>query len=127
MRDLARLKKGRDIPTAAKIAGKSSPGGVIAMMRILARRGDKRPFLIHQDEHPKFVGGLYEMRGRKDRRDKKAQIRLLQRFDSDNAQPSRMDWVNPAWRAYQKSRSIAGEWRKAFNMVGWQDVMRRAR
>jgi hypothetical protein len=127
VKSMARLKKGRDIPTAEKIAGKSSPGGVIAMMRILARRGDRRPFIIHDDDHPKFPGGLYEMRGRKDKGDRKAKLNLLQRFDSDNAQPSRMDWVNPAWRAYQKSRSIAGEWRKAFNLVGWQDVMRRAR
>jgi hypothetical protein len=127
MKNAARLMKGRDVPTASDIAGKSGPGSVIAMMRILARRGDRRPFLIHADEHPRFKGGLYEMRGRKDKGGRKAKLHMLQGLENPNTQPSRLDWVNPAWRAYQKSRSIAGEWRKAFNMVGWQDVMRRAR
>jgi hypothetical protein len=121
----ARLLKGKDVPSAREIVGKSSPGAVVAMMRILARRGDRRPFLIFPDEHPKIPGGLYEMRGRKDRRDKKTKLKMLQALESSKTQPARLDWVNPAWRAYQASRSIVGEWRKAWNMVGWQDVMRR--
>lgn len=125
MSKASRLGPGKDIPTAKGIVGKSSPGAVIAMMRILARRGDKRPFLILQGEHPKFAGGLYEMGGRKDKRDKRARIRMLQSFENPNTQPAPLDWVNPAWKAYQASKSIAGEWRKAWNMVGWRDVMRR--
>jgi hypothetical protein len=121
----ARLMPGKDFPSAREIVGKSSAGAVVAMMRILARNGDRRPFLIFPNEHPKIPGGLYEMRGRMDKGGKKSKLRMLQALESDNAQPRRVDWVNPAWRAYQASRSIAGEWRKAWNMVGWQDVMRR--
>lgn len=120
-----RFYPGKDIPTAREIVGKSSPGAVIAMMRILARRADRRPFLIFPGEHPKIPGGLYEMRGRRDRRDKKAKLRMVQSLESSHTQPRRVDWVNPAWRAYQASKSIANEWRKAFNLVGWQDTMRR--
>ncbi len=126
MRDIARLKRGRDIPTAREIVGRSNAGAVIAMMRILARKNDRRPFLIFPNEHPKFVGGLYEQFGRRDKRGKRAGIRLLQRLEADNAQPSRMDWLNPAWIAYQKKTSIANEWRKAWNLVGWRDVMSRS-
>lgn len=123
----SRLMPGKDVPTAREIVGRSDANAVIALMRILARRGDRRPFLIFPGEHPALPGGLYEMRGRRDRRNKKAQLRMLQALDSSNAQPKRIDWVNPAWRSYQKSKSIMGEWRKAWNMVGWQDVMRRSR
>jgi hypothetical protein len=127
MKRSARLMKGKDVPTAKEIAGKSGPGSVIAMMRILARRGDRRPFLIFPSEHPRFKGGLYEMRGRKDKGGRKAKLLMLQGLENPNTQPRKLDWVNPAWQAYQRTKSIAGEWRKAFNLVGWQDVMRRAR
>lgn len=127
MKSASRLMKGRDIPTAREIAGKSGPGSVIAMMRILARRGDRRPFLIFPGEHPNFAGGLYEMRGRKDKRGRKAKLSMLQGLENPNTQPRRVDWVNPAWQAYQRSKSIAGAWVRAFNLVGWRDVMRRAR
>jgi hypothetical protein len=127
MKRSARLLKGKDIPTAREIAGKSGPGSVIAMMRILARRGDRRPFLIFPGEHPSFKGGLYEMRGRKDKGGRKAKLSMLQGLENPNTQPRRLDWVNPAWQAYQRTKSIAGAWVKAFNLVGWRDVMRRAR
>ena len=124
MQRRARLLAGRDFPDSREIVGKSSPGAVIAMMRILARRGDRRPFVVYPGEHPRFRGGLYEMRGRKDRRHRKARLRMLQDFGSKNEQPERVDWVNPAWRAYQSSHSARAEWRKAVNRVGLRDVLR---
>lgn len=124
VRKAARLMRGRDIPTTGEIVGKSSPGAVIAMMRILARRGDRRPFLILPGEHPRFRGGLYQMRGRKDRRHRKARLELLQSLESPNEQPRRVDWVNPAWKAYQAGHSARAEWRKAINRVGLRDALR---
>jgi hypothetical protein len=57
----------------------------------------------------------------------KAKLSMLQGLENPNTQPRRLDWVGPAWQAYQRSKSIAGAWVKAFNLVGWRDVMRRAR
>ncbi len=121
----ARLVKGRDLPTAAEIAGKSTPGAVVAMMRILARRGDRRPFIIFPGEHPRFRGGLYQMRGRKDRRDRKARLEMLQNFESPNEQPKRVNWVNPAWKAYKRKHTARAEFRKAMNRVGLRDALMR--
>ena len=125
MRSRARLMPGKDIPTAREIVGRSDANAVIALMRILARRGDRRPFLVFPGENPKIPGGLYEMRGRRDRRYYKPQLRMLQALDDSHAQPKRVDWVNHAWTKWQSTRSIAGEWVKAWNLVGWQDVMKR--
>lgn len=124
MQKRARLVKGRDIPTAQEVVGKSSPGAVIALMRILARRGDRRPFIIFPGEHPSFRGGLYELRGRKDKRDRKARLRLLQSFESSRTQPRRIDWVNPAWRAFQRSASPRAMFRKAMNKVNFWDAIK---
>ena len=125
VRAAARLMHGRDIPTTGEIVGTSSPGAVIAMMRILARRGDRRPFLIFPGEHPRFRGGLYQMRGRMDKRGRKQRIELLQSLESPNEQPRRIDWVNPAWRAYQASHTARSEFRKAMNKVNFRDALRR--
>lgn len=121
----ARLMPGKDVPTSREIVGRSSPGAVVAVMRILARRGDRRPFLIFPNEHPKLPGGLYEMRGRMDKGGKKSKLQMLQALESNKTQPARVDWVNPAWKAYQASGALKGEWRKAFAAVGWGNLMER--
>lgn len=120
----ARLTSGRNIPDATKIVGRSNPRAVIVMMRMLDRRGDKRPFIIHEGEHPRFRGGLYEMRGRRDKRGGRTELRLLQSFESSKAQPRRVDWVSPAWRAWRASDSGRGAFMRAMNKVNLWDAMR---
>ena len=119
-----RFLPGRDFPTATEIVGRSDANAVIALMRILARRGDKRPFIIGKNEHPRFRGGLYQMRGRKDRRHMKARLELLQSFEGHKDQPRPVDWVGSAWKAYWRTHSARAEFRKAMNKVGLRDALR---
>jgi hypothetical protein len=77
------------------------------MLRILERRRERTPFIIHG--HHKFESGLYHFKGRK--------LRMLQSFNPRNRQPQRIRWMTGGRRNFFKGADIRAIWTKNLNHV----------
>lgn len=121
----ARLRKNVEFLDSNRTGSGGGRRGVVRMLSQLQARKYKRPFIIHAKQHPKFQGGLYRIRGRKDPQTGLRKLQLLQGFENPNTQPRRVKWITMAWAQYVRKTSIRAVYRKAANLVGFRGALRR--
>jgi hypothetical protein len=103
----ARLKTLANFPKPEDYPGVSAEHRVIVMLNVLARKGFKRPFIIHG--HSKIHSGVYQFRGRGSKRKPKP-IKIVQSFKPRKVQPRRIPWLRTSRDTYLRRVNVSSLW-----------------
>jgi hypothetical protein len=103
-----RMKPSAAFRSPADVQGKDAHHSAQILLIMTNRENFRKPFILfgHDDIEP----GLYKWQ-------KKGQLRLVQEFNSDKAQPKRFKWMSKAKDAFFAAANMTQLWSKVLSKV----------